>query len=156
MATDGLTFDDYLSVRSAYAAEFGPSGERVTFLTDITGIPQVWAVDVDGGWPHQLLPPQAPGTEYGDPEADADLFGEIAPINDVDRIRAPLMILHGDTDPRVPMSETEQMVVGVKEQGGEVEYVRFEGEGHGSVKRANRLRAYTAIGDFLDRDPGVG
>ena len=54
MAASAPTFSSYLSVRSAYAPEFDPSGKRVTFLTDITGVPQVWAVDVAGGWPHQL------------------------------------------------------------------------------------------------------
>jgi len=54
MAASSLTFDNYLSVRSAYAPEFDTSGKQVTFLTDITGVPQVWAVDVAGGWPHQL------------------------------------------------------------------------------------------------------
>ena len=54
MSGDGLSFQNYLSVRSAYSPTFDASGSRVAFLTDITGIPQVWSVELTGGWPHQL------------------------------------------------------------------------------------------------------
>ena len=48
------TFDSYLNVRSAYAPSFDPSGKRVAFLMDVTGVPQVWLIDAKGGWPRQL------------------------------------------------------------------------------------------------------
>ncbi|MBI2940940.1 MAG: hypothetical protein HYY04_10935, partial [Chloroflexi bacterium] len=44
----------------------------------------------------------------------------------------------------------EQIVAQVRARGGVVEYRRFEDEGHGIVKLPNRIRAYTAIADFLD------
>ncbi len=146
-------------------AVMGPSYGGFMTLSALTTYPDLWAAGVDlygiSDFGTMLKNTSSyrrkhRAAEYGDPEADADFLAEIAPINHVDRTRAPLMVLHGDTDPRVPISETEQMVIQVKEQGGEVEYVRFEGEGHGFVKRANRLKAYTAIGDFLDRYLGVG
>jgi dipeptidyl aminopeptidase/acylaminoacyl peptidase len=146
-------------------AVMGPSYGGFMTLSAITTYPELWAAGVDlyGISDFRTMLSNTSSyrrkhraAEYGDPEADAGFLAEIAPINHVDRIRAPLMVLHGDTDPRVPMSETEQMVIAVREQGGEVEYVRFEGEGHGFVKRANRLRAYTAIGDFLDRHLSAG
>ena len=89
--------------------------------------------------------------EYGDPERDAELLRSISPIHKVDRIAVPLIIVHGANDPRVPISETEQMVEAIRAREGVVEYVRFEDEGHGIVKRHNRIHAYTAIADFLDR-----
>ena len=47
-------FARYLNIRSAYAPAWLGEGRRVAHLTDITGTPQVWAVDVAGGWPDQL------------------------------------------------------------------------------------------------------
>ena len=89
--------------------------------------------------------------EYGDPEKDADLLKRISPIHYVDRIKTPLIVIHGANDPRVPISETEQMVEAIKQRDGSVEYLRFEDEGHGIVKQHNRIKTYTAIADFLDR-----
>ena len=89
--------------------------------------------------------------EYGDPEKDSDLLKRISPIHYVDSIKVPLIVVHGANDPRVPISETEQMVEAIQKRNGSVEYLRFEDEGHGIVKQHNRIRAYTAIADFLDR-----
>ena len=145
-------------------AVMGPSYGGFMTLSALTTYPELWAADVDlygvSDFRTMLRNTSAyrrghRAAEYGDPEADADFLAEVAPINHVGRIRAPLMALHGDTDPRVPISETEQMVTAIEDGGGVVEYVRFEGEGHGFVKRANRLRAYTAIADFLDRHLGA-
>jgi dipeptidyl aminopeptidase/acylaminoacyl peptidase len=61
------------------------------------------------------------------------------------------MVLHGANDPRVPVGEAEQIVNTLRARGRSVEYLRFEDEGHGLVKLANRIAGYTAIGEFLDR-----
>jgi dipeptidyl aminopeptidase/acylaminoacyl peptidase len=89
--------------------------------------------------------------EYGSLQHDADFLKEISPINHVDRVRTPLLVLHGATDARVPIAETEQMVEALRDRGMPVEYIRFEDEGHGFMRRANRLKAYPAIADFLRR-----
>ena len=91
---------------------------------------------------------------YGDPEKDADFLREISPIHYMDKVTAPLLVVHGATDPRVPISETEQLVEGIRGRGGSVEYIRFEDEGHGLVKQGNKLKAYPAIAEFLDRHIG--
>jgi dipeptidyl aminopeptidase/acylaminoacyl peptidase len=90
-------------------------------------------------------------TEYGDLERDAGLLQAISPIHRVDRIRAPLMVIHGANDPRVPVGEAEQIVASLRARGAAVEYLRFEDEGHGLARLENRLTAYPAIADFLDR-----
>jgi dipeptidyl aminopeptidase/acylaminoacyl peptidase len=51
----------------------------------------------------------------------------------------------------VPVGEAEQIVNTLRTLGRPVEYLRFEDEGHGLVKLANRITGYTAIGEFLDR-----
>lgn len=93
--------------------------------------------------------------EYGSLERDADFLRSISPIHQVDRIRAPLMVVHGANDPRVPIGEAEQIVASLRDRDAPVEYLRFENEGHGLVRLDNRLAAYPAIADFLDRTLGV-
>jgi protease II len=89
-------------------------------------------------------------TEYGSLEEDRDFLEEIAPINHIDRIKAPLIVIHGANDPRVPLSEAEQLVRALKSRNIDVEFLVFEDEGHGLVKLKNKEIAYPAIINFLD------
>jgi dipeptidyl aminopeptidase/acylaminoacyl peptidase len=88
--------------------------------------------------------------EYGDPTADADFLDEISPVNHADRIKAPLLVIQGANDPRVPPDESEQIVRAVKEAGGVARQMLFADEGHGIVKLDNRLKAWEAVVDFLE------
>lgn len=89
--------------------------------------------------------------EYGRLADDAELLRSISPFHRLDRIRAPLMVVHGANDPRVHVSEAEQTVEALRARGAPVEYLRFENEGHGLARLENRLLAYSSIADFLDR-----
>lgn len=89
-------------------------------------------------------------SEYG-PLSDRALLRSISPIHKVDRIRAPLLIGHGENDPRVPVSEARQIEAALKARGSPVEAVYFKDEGHGFSQKANR-RAWTRkLGAFLLR-----
>ncbi len=91
--------------------------------------------------------------EYGnidDPE-DRKFFVELSPITHVKNVKAPLMVIHGANDPRDPVTESDQFVRAVREQGGEVEYLRFPDEGHGIRKLSNRIIAYRRVAAFLER-----
>jgi dipeptidyl aminopeptidase/acylaminoacyl peptidase len=95
--------------------------------------------------------------EYGnidDPE-DRKFFEELSPITHVKNVRAPLMVLHGANDPRDPVTEADQLVRAIRQQGGEVEYLRFPDEGHGIRKLSNRITAYRRIANFLERTLSV-
>ncbi|HKZ81703.1 MAG TPA: S9 family peptidase [Pyrinomonadaceae bacterium] len=89
--------------------------------------------------------------EYGTLDRDLDFLGSISPINKVDRIRAPLFVLHGRNDPRVPFSEAEQIVKALEERKQPVEHIYFDDEGHGFVKLNNRLYMYPKIVEFFER-----
>ena len=89
--------------------------------------------------------------EYGSLENDRELLERISPINSVDQISAPLMVIHGANDPRVPLSEAEQIVEKLTERGREVELLVYQDEGHGLAKLKNRLDAYPKVISFLDR-----
>lgn len=88
--------------------------------------------------------------EYGSLEDEA-LLRRISPIHYVDRIRAPLLLIHGRNDPRVPVYEAQQIYEALKARNHPVELLIFEDEGHGIAKLENRLRAYSRVVAFLDR-----
>ncbi len=88
--------------------------------------------------------------EYG-PLSDETFLKEISPITHADRIRAPLLIVHGENDPRVPVGEARQIAETIKARGGEVELLVFPDEGHGIAKLSNRLTYYRRMVGFLDR-----
>ncbi|MCM3901430.1 MAG: S9 family peptidase [Pyrinomonadaceae bacterium] len=89
--------------------------------------------------------------EYGTLEKDLEFLRSISPIYKVDRIRAPLFVLQGKNDPRVPYTESEQIVKALRDRNRPVEYILFEDEGHGFVKLNNRLFMYPKIVEFLDK-----
>ena len=128
-------------------------------LAALTEYPDLWAAGVDvvgianfvtflentGDWRRELRE-----AEYGSLDQDREFLESISPINNVDRIDAPLFVLHGANDPRVPVGEAEQIAEQASEQGVPVEKLVFDDEGHGISKRENRIEAYTAVVEFLD------
>jgi dipeptidyl aminopeptidase/acylaminoacyl peptidase len=89
--------------------------------------------------------------ELGDPKADLENLKAISPLFHADKIVRPLIVLQGKNDPRVVKPESDEIVEAVKKKGGVVEYVVFDDEGHGFTKKANEIRGYKAILDFLDK-----
>jgi len=89
--------------------------------------------------------------EYGSLVRDRAFLESVAPINHIDQVRAPLMVIHGANDPRVPLSEAEQLVEALETRGIPVEFLVFGDEGHGLVKLKNKLVAYPAIVAFLEK-----
>ena len=92
--------------------------------------------------------------EYGDPEKDADFLESISPLNFIDRIQAPLMVIHGANDPRVPVQEAEQIVSTLRSSGRDVEYLLYEDEGHGLAKAKNRADAWPKVVRFFEKHMG--
>ncbi|PZQ58131.1 MAG: S9 family peptidase [Phenylobacterium zucineum] len=95
--------------------------------------------------------------EYGD-ERDPKMkavFDKIAPIKMSDRMKKPMMVFQGANDPRVPRSESEQMVAKLRGQGTEVWYVLAKDEGHGIYKKANQEAVRSTEVLFLKKVLGV-
>jgi len=77
--------------------------------------------------------------EYGD-ERDPEMrafFEKTAPLNNVDKIKIPMLIVQGQNDPRVPVTESAQVVAALREQGQSVWYMNAMNEGHGYRKKEN-------------------
>ena len=89
--------------------------------------------------------------EYGSLEHQRDLLERISPIHKAERITAPLLVLAGDNDPRVPLFESEQIVEKVRTAGGTVEFIHYADEGHRFSKLANRVDSFTKMAAFLQK-----
>ncbi|MTE27444.1 S9 family peptidase [Winogradskyella ouciana] len=89
--------------------------------------------------------------ELGDPfSADSVRLKKISPLFHTDKVTKPLIVLQGSKDPRVLQVESDEIVAGVRKNGVPVEYVLFEDEGHGFIKKENQIEAYSKIIEFLD------
>ncbi len=88
--------------------------------------------------------------EYGSLEHDRDFLHDISPLTHVDRIRAPLFIQHGANDPRVPLSESQQIHRVLTQKGIRCELLVHQDEGHGIGKLANRIETFERAAAFLD------
>lgn len=92
--------------------------------------------------------------EYGD-ERDPKMreyLLSISPTNHVNEFKAPLFVIQGANDPRVPMSEAEQMVKSIRENNGTVWYMLAKDEGHGFRKKENRDRMTESVAMFLQEN----
>jgi prolyl oligopeptidase PreP (S9A serine peptidase family) len=90
--------------------------------------------------------------EYGDERDPAvrKVLDAISPLRNADRITAPLFVVHGRNDPRVPYTEAEQIVAKVRSHGVPVWYLLADNEGHGFARKANADFAFYAMVRFLD------
>jgi dipeptidyl aminopeptidase/acylaminoacyl peptidase len=85
----------------------------------------------------------------GDPVKNKALWEDRSPINFVDRIKAPLLILAGGNDPRCPKSESQQVLDAVKKRGGTAELKVYEDEGHGFSRVENQIDSWNRIAQFV-------
>jgi dipeptidyl aminopeptidase/acylaminoacyl peptidase len=92
--------------------------------------------------------------EYGFLDRDLEFLTQASPINRIADVTAPLLIMQGANDPRVPLSESTQMYEALKAAGREVELLAFADEGHGFVKRENRVLSWGAELNFLEKHIG--
>ena len=141
---------------------YGGSYGGFMVLAALTEYPERWAAGVDvvgianlvtflentGEWRREHRE-----AEYGSLSEDREFLESISPINNVERITAPLLVMHGANDPRVPVEEAEQIAERAAEHVP-VEKLIFDDEGHGFSKLENRITAYRTVVDFLDEHVG--
>lgn len=83
--------------------------------------------------------------EYGFPEQEAALFAQISPLHHAARVTAPLLVAHGNRDPRVPKHESDQFVTAMQLHQKKVRYVEFDYAGHGFIRPQHRIDIYEAV-----------
>jgi dipeptidyl aminopeptidase/acylaminoacyl peptidase len=87
----------------------------------------------------------------GDPDEDRAIYEADSPLAYIKNTKAPLLVLQGDNDIRVPKEEAEQVVKTLKDSGKPVEAHYYPNEGHGFTKRENQIDAMQRQLDFFDR-----
>ncbi len=142
-------------------AIYGGSYGGFAVLSGITREPDLYACGVDIFGPSNLIawlntmPPYWEPIKpmmfkrIGHPEEDAEMLKERSPLSHIDKIKAPLYIVQGANDPRVPVAESIQIRDALKEAGKTVEYMEFPDEGHGFARPENRLKFFAAAEKFL-------
>lgn len=131
----GVTFTP--DVFAAAVSYVGPS----SLVTLTRSFPAYWRPLLASTWFRYV----------GDPENPDDLadMERRSPLNRVDRITTPLLVIQGANDPRVTKRESDQIVAALRERGVPVDYICKDDEGHGFVKPENRLDAFGAIERFF-------
>lgn len=140
------------------AALWGGSYGGYMVLAGVAFQPQLWAAGVDIVGISDLITFLENTSdyrrahrerEYGSLQHDREFLASASPLRHADAIRAPLFVIHGRNDPRVPVSEAEQLVAGLRSRSVRCELTVYEDEGHGLARLANRLDAYPRAIDFL-------
>ncbi|HEY2275229.1 MAG TPA: S9 family peptidase [Steroidobacteraceae bacterium] len=144
VAVMGASYGGYMALASLVAY-----GERLRGGIDVVGISDfVTFLTHTSAYRRDLR-----RAEYGD-ERDPHMrafLERISPLTNATRIKKPLLVVEGQNDPRVPASESEQLVWRVRAAGGEVWYLMAKDEGHGFRKKANRDAYLETAATFLQR-----
>jgi dipeptidyl aminopeptidase/acylaminoacyl peptidase len=161
---DVLASVDYLKdtgyVDSKKIAIVGGSFGGFMCLTCITKAPELWKCAIDVFGPSNMFTflssipehwKEATSRLIGDVEIDKELLHERSPINYVDNIKCPLLVIQGRHDPRVVVEESEQIVNKLKQQNKPVEYMLLEDEGHGFTRVKNTIDVFKKNIEFLEK-----
>lgn len=89
--------------------------------------------------------------EMGDPKTDAERHRAISPLFHAKNIVKPILVVQGANDPRVLQVESDELVAAIKANNVPVEYLLFPDEGHGFLRKQNRISASEAYLKFLDK-----
>jgi dipeptidyl aminopeptidase/acylaminoacyl peptidase len=125
----------------------GSYGGFMTLMA-LAKTPDIWAAGVELfgiiDWRTMLQHSDPELQEYeksllGDPQKDRGVYEADSPITYIRQVRAPLLVLQGDNDPRVPKEEAEQVVSLLKRDGKTVDAHYYANEGHGFEKRENQI-----------------
>ncbi|MGK0387171.1 MAG: dipeptidyl aminopeptidase/acylaminoacyl peptidase [Patiriisocius sp.] len=142
----GGSYGGYMTMAAlTYAPEEFNVGVNIYGVTNwmrtLKSIPPWWASFKDALY-----------EEMGDPNTEDSIrLKKQSPLFHTQNVTKPLMVLQGAQDPRVLQVESDEIVAGVRENGVPVEYVLFEDEGHGFVKKENQIEAYGKVKLFLDK-----
>ena len=137
----GGSYGGYMSLASAVHYS-----DRIAGAIDVVGISNFVTMEED---PDKTADMSNEFGDINDPKMRSFLES-IAPVNNADKIEVPLLIMQGENDPRVPVTQSRQMVRQLKSEGKEVWYVEASKEGHGFKKPWNFLYQKAVEFKFID------
>jgi dipeptidyl aminopeptidase/acylaminoacyl peptidase len=142
---------------------FGGSYGGYATLVGITSTPELYSCAVEAVGPANVRSLLESFPEYwkpvkarwirriGDVEKDDELNRRISPLFHVDKIRVPLLIAHGANDPRVKLSESEEIVKAMRAKNLDVTFVVYPDEGHGFMRPENNFDFYGRAEEFFGK-----
>ena len=137
----------------------GSYGGFMTLMA-VSKTPDIWAAAVEMygiiNWYTMLKTSDPQLQEYektllGDPEKDRKSYENASPITFIHHIKAPLLVLQGDNDPRVPKGEAMQVVDLLQKDGKTVDVHYYANEGHGFEKRENQIDSIRRTVEWFDK-----
>jgi dipeptidyl aminopeptidase/acylaminoacyl peptidase len=144
VAVSGRSYGGFMSLASL--VEYGPRLKAGISAVGISHFPSF--LKHTSGYRRDLR-----RAEYGD-ERDprmAAFLDSISPLTRADRIRTPLLLVHGRNDPRVPYGESERIFAAVRKRGIPAWFLTFEDEGHGVREQDDQKVLWRAETEFLAR-----
>lgn len=87
----------------------------------------------------------------GDPKTDAAMLKAISPLQQAARIKAPVLLVHGEVDKRVPFVHAKEMREALRKNGQEPDWLTFPDEAHGWQKPENQVLFARRLEAFLAR-----
>ncbi|WCQ98584.1 S9 family peptidase [Paracoccus aestuarii] len=149
------------TVDGARTCVFGRSYGGYMVMAALAETPDLWRCGVNfygignfathllatGPWARQIRV-----AEYGDPATDAEMLARISPVNRIDRVRAPLLMVHADRDPRVPPCESEIINSLMFGLGRRCDFLRISHEGHGFKRIDNIRRVFGTLAEFIAQE----
>ncbi len=151
VAIMGASYGGYATLSGlAFTPEVFVAGVDRVGIADMVSLfedwPQYWRVGDMGFWTQFFGDPRKP---------DERLFlSDKSPLNHVDAIRAPLLVVQGANDVRVRRDHSDRIVAALRERNRDVEYIVFPDEGHGINRTQNRMDYMRAVERFLARHLG--
>jgi dipeptidyl aminopeptidase/acylaminoacyl peptidase len=145
-------------VAPARMAVYGRSYGGFAALSCLSRLPDLWAAGVSVCGPSDLItlaracpPTWRPNIDrvLGNPDRDAAHLHQRSPLTHASKMNAPLLIIQGRQDPRVPETTSAEIAAALRARRTSVRYQVYEDEGHGFTNRANELHAMTTIVTFL-------
>ncbi len=94
--------------------------------------------------------------QLGDPEKDKELLRSASPVNFADKITAPVLIVQGKEDRRVPPDQARRMISALEKAGHKPESLFIAGLGHTFGREKNRIEIYKTVVTFLEKQLGPG
>jgi dipeptidyl aminopeptidase/acylaminoacyl peptidase len=137
----------------------GSYGGYMTLMA-VAKTPAVWAAGVEQygiiDWRHMYVTEAPTLQQYqrgllGDPEHDAAVYTAASPMTFMHQTTAPLLVLQGDNDIRVPKSQAEEVVATLRADGRTIDAHFYPNEGHGFVKRENQIDALERTVAWFDK-----
>jgi dipeptidyl aminopeptidase/acylaminoacyl peptidase len=139
---------------------YGASYGGFATLSCMTRLPDLWAAGVSVCGPSNIeslarsMPPDWSAmiaAMFGNPDNPADVedMHRRSPLTYADQIAAPLLVVQGANDPRVPKAESDQIIDAARANGADARYLVLDDEGHGFTSRDNDIKANQVIMEFL-------